>query len=69
MKKNLHAIDRTIRLLIAAAVAILYFTHVINGTLAIVLGIVSVIFAVTAFINFCPLYALLGISTRKNDKQ
>jgi len=68
MKKNLHAIDRTIRVLIALAVALLYFTHVISGTLAVVLGIVAVVFAVTAFINFCPLYALLGISTRKRTE-
>ena len=37
MKKNMGAVDKTIRIFVAAIVALLYFTGVINGTLAIVL--------------------------------
>jgi hypothetical protein len=33
--------------------------------LAIVLGLVAVIFALTSLINFCPLYSLIGINTCK----
>ena len=65
MKPNLHPIDRLIRLLAAAIIAILYFTETISGTIAVILGIVSIIFAATALISFCPLYKLLGISTKK----
>lgn len=57
--------DGIIRLVVAAVIAILYFTNVIGGTLAIVLGVVGLIFIVTGFINFCPLYAVFGLRTRK----
>jgi hypothetical protein len=55
--------DRIIRLSIATLIAVLYVTNVIEGTLAIVLGIAAVIFAATSFVNFCPLYSMLGINT------
>lgn len=63
MKKNMGNPDRIIRFMAAAVVAILYFTNVISGTLAIVLGVVAVIFILTSFISFCPVYTLLGINT------
>lgn len=69
MKKNVHAIDRIIRLLFAAVVGLLYFTNTISGTVAIVLGVAAIILAATAAINFCPIYYLLGISTRKKSAQ
>ena len=68
MKKNMGSVDRMIRILVAVVIAILYFTHVINGTVAIVLGILAIIFAATSFISFCPLYLPLGISTRKKEE-
>ncbi|MEO5943140.1 MAG: DUF2892 domain-containing protein [Ferruginibacter sp.] len=63
MKKNMGNADRIIRFMVAAVVAILYFTNVISGTLAIVLGVVAIIFILTSFISFCPVYTLLGINT------
>ena len=55
--------DRIIRLSIATLLAVLYVTNVIEGTLAMALGVVAVIFAATSFVNFCPLYSMLGINT------
>jgi hypothetical protein len=69
MKKNVHAIYRIIRLLFAAVVGLLYFTNTISGTVAIVLGVAAIILVATAAINFCPIYYLLGISTRKKSAQ
>ena len=63
MTKNMGTIDRILRILLATAVAVLYLYELISGTAAIVLGIFSVIFFVTSFIGFCPLYTLLGIKT------
>jgi hypothetical protein len=65
MKKNIGTIDKVIRILVAAVVLVLYFTHVISGTLAIILLILAGVFVVTSLINFCPIWAGLGISTRK----
>jgi Inner membrane protein YgaP-like, transmembrane domain len=63
MKKNMGTADRVIRTLIAIVVAILYFTNVIGGTLALVLGIIAVIFLLTSLVGSCPAYLPLGIST------
>ena len=65
MKKNMGNADKIIRIIVAAVIAVLYFTNVISGTLAIVAGIVAVIFVLTSFISFCPLYVPFGINTCK----
>jgi len=66
MKKNMGSIDKIIRLSAAVLIAILYFTNVISGTWAIILGVLALIFLVTSLVGVCPLYKLFGISTRKN---
>ena len=69
MTKNMGTADRAIRTLIAAAIAVLYFTHVISGTVAILLGIVAVAFLVTSFIGWCPSYVPFGLSTGPKTEQ
>ncbi|HEX7871067.1 MAG TPA: DUF2892 domain-containing protein [Chryseobacterium sp.] len=69
MKKNMGTVDKVIRILVAVVIGILYFTNVISGTLAIILGALAVVFVLTSFISFCPLYLPFGISTfRKKIK-
>ena len=63
MKKNMGSADRIIRVIIAAVVALLYFTNVLSGTLGIVLMILAGVFVLTSLISFCPLYAPFGISS------
>jgi hypothetical protein len=65
MTKNMGTADRVVRTLIALAVAVLYFTGRISGTLAIVLGIVAIAFALTSLVGWCPTYLPFGLSTRK----
>jgi hypothetical protein len=67
MKKNMGTTDRIIRILLTALVAVLYFTGVISGTWAIILGILAVIFLITGLVGVCPLYMPFGISTRKRS--
>ncbi len=67
MKKNMGTVDKSIRILVAAIIAILLFTKVIEGILAIILLIVAVMFIVTSFISVCPMYPVLGINTRKKE--
>ncbi len=59
------AIDKTIRILVAVIIAILYFTNNISGVAAIILLIFAGIFILTSFMSFCPLYLPFGISTLK----
>ena len=65
MKKNMGSTDKIIRILFAIVVAILFYTETVQGTLAIVLGILATIMVATSFISFCPLYVPFGISTGK----
>ncbi|CAN1520636.1 Protein of unknown function DUF2892 [Flavobacteriaceae bacterium] len=58
-------IDKMIRSAIGIIIAILYYSGVINGTLAIVLLAFAIVFLLTSFISFCPLYTILGINTCK----
>jgi hypothetical protein len=64
MTANMGTADRTIRVLIAVAIGVLYFLHVISGTLAIVLCVIAVVFLLTSFVAFCPGYLPFGLSTR-----
>lgn len=67
MKKNMGTIDRIIRVSLVVLIAVLYFTNVISGTWAIILGVVAVVFLLTSLVGVCPLYMPFGISTRKKS--
>jgi hypothetical protein len=67
MTKNMGTADRVIRISLAVVVAVLYFTGKIGGTLAVVLGIIAVVFVVTSFVGWCPAYLPFGLSTRKGS--
>jgi len=60
--------DRIIRLVIALVIATLYFMEIISGTVAIVLGVLAVIFFLTSLVSTCPLYMPFGLSTCKVEE-
>lgn len=68
MTVNMSALDRGIRIVIAIVVAILIAMGQLAGTWAWILGIVAIVFLLTSLVRFCPLYALLGISTAKTEQ-
>lgn len=68
MKANMGTIDRVLRTLVAIVIGVLYFTDQISGTTAIILGIFAIVFLLTSLLGFCPLYAPLKISTKKEAK-
>jgi hypothetical protein len=68
MKKNLGTVDRVIRILVAVAIAVLFFTNVITGTLGIILLALAVVFVLTSLISFCPIYWTVGFNTGKKQK-
>lgn len=63
MKKNMGNVDRIVRLILAAVFGYLFFSGTVTGALGYVLVAVGAIFILTSFINFCPLYAIVGLST------
>ena len=68
MKKNLGLADRIIRLVIAAVLAILYFTGTVSGGWSIVLLVVAVIVLMTSILSFCPIYWSLKLSSITKKK-
>jgi len=63
MKKNVGTTDRVVRIVIAAVLAILYFSGSVTGTLGILFLIVAAILLLTAAFRLCGLYALFGVNT------
>jgi hypothetical protein len=59
MKNNMGSADRIIRVILGAVIIALGFYF---GSWFGVIGLVPII---TAALNFCPAYNLIGISTRK----
>ena len=68
MKHNMGTTDKVVRILIAVAIAALYFANLITGTMGIVLLILAGVFVLTSLVSICPLYLPFGISTLKKKK-
>lgn len=68
MKKNMGTVDRIVRVIIAVLIVVLYLSGQLSGTVAAILGILAVVFLLTSFIGWCPLYVPFGISTRKETE-
>jgi hypothetical protein len=65
MPKNMGSVDRIVRAVFAVAVAVLYFTGMISGTVAIILGVLALVFLATSIVGTCPLYIPFKLSTNK----
>ena len=63
MKTNMGNTDKAIRILIALVIVVLYLTHQISDTIAVVGLIISGIFIMTSVLSICPLYSLFGMNT------
>lgn len=68
MKKNMGNMDRGIRVVIALALAGLYFTNVVTGTVAVALLVLAVVAVLTSTVGFCPIYKIFGTSTCPVEK-
>jgi len=69
MKKNMGGADRILRILAAIIISVLYFTHIITGTLGIILLVVAGVFVLTSLVSFCPLYSLFGMKTCSTENK
>lgn len=68
MRKNVGKIDRILRGIAGLAIIILYFTNVIQGQAAVILGIFAAVMLFTSFTKFCPCYVRLNINTSNKPK-
>jgi len=63
--KNMGIADRVIRILAAIIFAYLYFSGTVTGALGVLLLVFGIIFVITSFVSFCPLYTPFKFSTKK----
>lgn len=61
MTRNLASWDRVARLVLGALLIVLAITGTIGAW-----GYIGAIFVATAFVSFCPIYRILGMSTCKD---
>ncbi len=66
MKQNVGNVDRWIRIVLG--VALLSLLAFLSGPIRWI-GLIGLIPLVTGIINFCPIYALLGVSTKKDQSK
>jgi hypothetical protein len=69
MKTNIGKTDRILRIIVSLVLSVLYFTGTIGGIVGLVLLLIGGALLATAFLQFCGIYALLGISTCKMPPQ
>lgn len=60
MKSNVGSVDKVVRIIIALALFSLYF--ILEGNLRY-LAAIGFVPLLTAFVSWCPLYRIFGIST------
>ncbi|MBE9116039.1 DUF2892 domain-containing protein [Lusitaniella coriacea LEGE 07157] len=67
MFNNVGAIDRAIRLVVAATLAYLGLWVYVGSSLGIGLTLLATVLAISAVAGSCLLYGLFGINTRKQN--
>ena len=65
MKKNVGSVDRWIRIVLG--IVLLSLIAFLDGGIRWI-GLIGLIPLVTGILNYCPIYALLKISTNKGEK-
>jgi len=68
MKLNVGTIDRVVRAVLGLALIGLAAAGYVPGVWMWVVGAVGLVLLATAAISFCPIWAVLGISTMPKGK-
>jgi K+-transporting ATPase A subunit len=69
MKTNMGKTDKIIRILLAIVLGILYFTGITEGVVGIILILLALVFLLTSFVGFCPLYLPFHINTKERENK
>ena len=65
MSVNEAGWDRVVRVILGVILLGLYFMGSVSGTVGIIALIVGIIMLATGLFGFCPLYKVVGFSTKK----
>jgi cellulose synthase/poly-beta-1,6-N-acetylglucosamine synthase-like glycosyltransferase len=67
MKRNLGSTDKVIRYILAIVAILITLLSNVSGLTQAILIAFAVIFIGTSLLSFCPLYAIVGLKTCKNE--
>ncbi len=62
---NLATWDRVVRIILGTAMLFLGWSGLVDGVWAIALVVFAWVPLLTGLVGWCPIYALMGISTRR----
>ncbi len=65
MTINMASWDRIVRFVVALLFGYLFFTKMVTGAVGVVLLVIAIIFLLTSFVGFCPLYRVFNFSTKR----
>lgn len=65
---NESTADRILRIVIGIVLVALALAGVASGALAVVAWVLAALLVVTGVVGFCPLYAVLRLSTRPTSR-
>ncbi|HEX4892968.1 MAG TPA: DUF2892 domain-containing protein [Hyphomicrobiaceae bacterium] len=68
MEKNVGPEDRVVRLVVAIALGVLIYVGVLEGTAAIVTGVIAVALLLSALLSRCLIYKLIGVDTSVQEQ-
>jgi hypothetical protein len=68
MKKNMGTLDRVLRISAAVVFVVLIFAKVVSGALAVIMGLLAIMFVATSLFAVCPGYMPFHISTRSKAR-
>lgn len=63
--QNLSTTERIVRIVVGVALLVLGWSGTVAGVTAIALRVFSLVPLLTGLIGWCPVYALLGLGTRR----
>lgn len=68
---NVGTADRTLRLITAILLVILFYTGIMPGIFGVIGLVVALLLTVTSLISFCPIYKMLRVSSifKKEEKK
>jgi hypothetical protein len=67
MKRNLGSTDKVIRYILAIVAILIAMLSNVSGLTHAILIAFAVILIGTSLLSFCPLYAIVGLKTCKNE--
>jgi hypothetical protein len=67
MKKNMGAIDRIVRTIVAIILGGIFISGKVSGILAAIIAVFAIALLLTSAVGWCPLYSPFGISTKRSQ--